>query len=54
MKVNKYLSANLLTNLIYDDDIKVPVDRNDDGIIDGTGRRIQLKQLFGAGLSVKF
>jgi len=54
MKVNKYLSANLLTNLIYDDDIKVPIDRNDDGIIDGTGRRIQLKQLFGAGLSLKF
>ena len=54
MKVNKYLSANLLTNLIYDDDIKVPVDRNDDGINDGTGSRIQLKQLFGAGLSVKF
>lgn len=54
MKVNKYLSANLLTNLIYDDDIKVPIDSNDDGVIDGTGRRIQLKQLFGAGLSVKF
>lgn len=54
MKVNEYLSANLLTNLIYDDDIKVPIDSNDDGVIDGTGRRIQLKQLFGAGLSVKF
>lgn len=54
MKINEYLSANLLTNMIYDDDIKVPVDRNNDGIIDGTGRRIQLKQLFGAGLSIKF
>lgn len=54
MKINEYLSANLLTNMIYDDDIKVPIDSNDDGVIDGTGRRIQLKQLFGAGLSVKF
>ena len=54
MKVNEYLSANFVTNLIYDDDILIPLDRNDDGIIDGKGRRIQLKQMFGAGLSVKF
>lgn len=54
MKINEYLSANLLTNMIYDDDIQVPIDSNDDGIIDGKGRRIQLKQLFGAGLSLKF
>lgn len=54
MKVNKYLSANFVTNLIYDDDILIPLDRNDDGIVDGKGRRIQLKQMFGAGLSVKF
>ncbi len=54
MKINEYLSANFLTNLIYDDDILISVDRNDDGIIDGKGRRVQLKQLFGAGLSVKF
>ena len=54
MKVNEYLSANFVTNLIYDDDILIPLDRNDDGIIDGKGRRIQLKQMFGAGLNVKF
>ena len=54
MKINKYLSANLITNMIYDDDIYVSVDRNDDGIIDGKGRRVQLKQLFGAGFSYKF
>ncbi|SHE99868.1 Protein of unknown function [Mariniphaga anaerophila] len=49
MKINDYLSANLLTNLVYDHDILVPVD--DEG---NTGRRIQLKQLFGVGLSYKF
>jgi hypothetical protein len=54
MKVNKFLSANFTTNLIYDDDILVPVDRTDDGTVDGKGRRVQLKQLFGAGLSFKF
>jgi len=49
MKINDFLSANLLTNLIYDHDILIPVD--DEG---NTGRRIQLKQLFGVGLSYKF
>lgn len=43
MKVNEYLSANLVTQLIYDDDIR----------IDGK-RRIQFMEMFGVGLSVKF
>ena len=44
MKINKYLSANLITNMIYDDDIT----------IDGKNSLVQLKQLFGAGFSYKF
>lgn len=47
MKVNKWLSANLATNLIYDDDIKIEKDGK-------VAPRIQFKQLFGAGLSVNF
>ena len=43
MKVNEYLSANLVTQLIYDDDIR----------IDGK-QRIQFMEMFGVGLSVKF
>jgi len=54
MKINKFLSANLITNMIYDDDVYVSVDRNDDGVFEGKGRRVQLKQLFGAGFSYKF
>ncbi len=54
MKINKYLSANFITNLVYDDDIRVPVDRDGDGAFEGKGRRVQLKQLFGAGFSYKF
>ncbi len=56
MKINKFLSANLITNMIYDDDIYVSVDRNNDGIYgpNEKGRRVQFKQLFGAGLSYKF
>jgi hypothetical protein len=49
MKINDYLSANLVTNMIYDHDILIPLD--DEG---NKGRRIQLKQLFGVGLSYKF
>jgi hypothetical protein len=44
MKINKYLSANLITNLIYDDDIAIA----------GVRSKVQLKQLFGAGFSYKF
>ena len=49
MKINKFLSANIVTNMIYDHDILIPVD--DAG---NKGRRVQWKQLFGAGLSFKF
>ncbi len=44
MKINKYLSANLITNMIYDDDIQ----------IEGKNSLMQWKQLFGAGFSYKF
>ncbi|GAB3822668.1 DUF3078 domain-containing protein [Pontibacter rugosus] len=53
-KVNKLISATLFAHLIYDDDVKVNVDRNDDGQIDGKGPRIQLKQTLGIGVSYKF
>ena len=54
MKINKYLTANLGTQLLYDDDITVPVDTNGDGINNGTGKRIQFKEILGIGFSVKF
>ena len=53
-KVNSFISANLFVHLIYDDDVKIDVDRNDDGIIDGTGSRLQMKEVLGIGLSYKF
>ncbi|MFN8209572.1 MAG: DUF3078 domain-containing protein [Bacteroidales bacterium] len=54
MKVNKLISVNLNLNLVYDDNTKVPVDRNNDGVKEGTGVRTQFKEIFGAGLSFKF
>ena len=49
MKVNKYITINLTTNLIYDYDIKFPSDLNPAGV-----DKIQFKEIFGVGFSYKF
>tara|TARA_B100000508_G_scaffold135364_2_gene127096 strand:- start:2906 stop:3835 length:930 start_codon:yes stop_codon:yes gene_type:complete len=54
MKVNKWLSASISTNLIYDHDIDVPLDRDDDGVDDGFGPRTQFKEVIGVGLNMTF
>jgi hypothetical protein len=55
MKVNKYISVNLITQLIYDDKIKIKVDRNNDRILDDVpGSRIQFKEILGVGISYNF
>jgi hypothetical protein len=54
MKINDYLSANLITNLIYDDDVDIAIDKDGDGEIEEMGPRVQFKELFGVGLSLKF
>lgn len=54
VKVGKYIGVNFGTMLIYDEDVKINVDRNNDGVVDGTGPRVQFKQIFGVGFSYKF
>jgi len=57
MKVNKYISVNLNTHLLYDDNIKVPFDLDENGTIDAgeaVGSKIQFKEIFGVGFSYKF
>jgi hypothetical protein len=57
MKVNKYISVNLNTHLLYDDNIKVPFDKNGlNGIEAGevVGSKIQFKEILGVGFSYKF
>jgi hypothetical protein len=54
LKVNKYLSANISTHLIYDDDIKIPVDTTGDGEADSFGPRVQFKEVLSIGFSFKF
>lgn len=53
-KVNKFLSASIFVHMIYDDDIRIDVDRDEDGTMDGKGPRLQLKETLGIGLSYKF
>ncbi|MCF6356427.1 MAG: DUF3078 domain-containing protein [Draconibacterium sp.] len=48
LKVNEYLSANLVTRLIYDDDIKI---EDSEG---HSAPRVQFMEMFGVGLSLKF
>lgn len=50
-KVNKFISANVATILMYDDDILVPIG---DGSSGEKGRRIQFKETLGIGLTYKF
>jgi hypothetical protein len=55
MKVNKYISVNFNTHLLYDDNTKIKVDRNDDGVLDLVpGSRIQFKEILGVGFSYNF
>ncbi|MES2286637.1 MAG: DUF3078 domain-containing protein [Bacteroidota bacterium] len=55
MKVNKYLSANISTQMIYDHDIPVPVEREINGIKEmGAGPRLQFKEVLSVGFSYKF
>jgi hypothetical protein len=54
MKINDNLSANFISNMVYDDDIKIAIDKNNDGILESDGPRVQFKEMFGLGLSLKF
>lgn len=49
MKVNDYLSANLITHMIYDDDVKI-----EDPDTGNMGPRLQFMESFGVGLTFKF
>lgn len=48
MKINKWFSANLLLNMIYDDHVKIADKKGN------VGPRLQLKETLGVGLQVGF
>lgn len=49
MKVNDYLSANLIIQMIYDDDIDI-----EDTETGTKGPKLQIMEMFGVGLTLKF
>jgi hypothetical protein len=57
LKVNKFISVSFNTDLIYDDNIKVPFDKNNDGVTasgEVVGSKVQFKEILGVGFSYKF
>ncbi|MFT6716858.1 MAG: hypothetical protein ACJA0Q_001506 [Saprospiraceae bacterium] len=53
-RVNKYLNFTFNTVLIYDHDVDVPKDRNNDGIFESRGKGVQFKEIFALGFSYSF
>ena len=52
--VNEFISATLMTQLIYDYDIEFGFDTTGDGADDSCEPRVQFKELFGLGLTYSF
>ena len=53
-KINKFMEANIGSQLVYDDDIKHKEDTNGDGKLETVGPRVQFKQQLGIGVLYKF
>jgi hypothetical protein len=54
MKVNKFIAATISTQLVYDDDIRIAKDRNNDGVNDQPIPKVQFKEILAVGFSYKF
>lgn len=56
MKINKFITANIILHLIYDENIKIPIYEKINGVKTkvGEGSRLQIKEVFGLGFSIKF
>jgi len=54
MKINEFFAATLTTHLLYDDDVDIEIDNNNDGVTDEAGPRIQFKEVLAVGFSLKF
>ena len=54
LTINKHISANVGSQIIFDDDILAKEDTNNDGNLETIGPKVQLKQLLGVGFSYNF
>jgi hypothetical protein len=52
MSINKWLTANLSTHLVYDHDVKFP-ETDAGGTVIGQISKVQFKEVFGVGLTFK-
>ncbi len=52
MSINKWLTANISTHLVFDEDIKFK-EFNDLGVLTGEKAKVQFKELIGIGLTFK-
>lgn len=53
MQINKYMTTNLFTQLLYDDDIKTEETLTDGTVVEA-GPKVQFKSVFGVGITYKF
>ena len=54
LTINKYVTTNVGSHILYDDDVKHKEDIDNDGKLDILGPKIQLKQLLGVGFQYNF
>ncbi|MCX6276144.1 MAG: DUF3078 domain-containing protein [Bacteroidetes bacterium] len=54
VKISKYFSASLSTQLIYDDNTTLTFYKSDNTTVDHTGPGVQFKEVLGIGFSYKF
>jgi hypothetical protein len=54
LKVNEFISASIMTQLIYDRDIQFGMDTTGDGEFDTFEPRVQFKELLGIGFAYNF
>lgn len=54
LTINKYVTANIGSHFLFDDDVRNKKDIDDDGILETIGPKIQLKQVLGVGFLYNF
>ncbi len=50
--INQWIRVRYSFHLMYDDDIQIEIDQNNDGVVDLVGPRIQTKSVMGVGISL--
>ena len=54
LTINKYVTANIGSHFIFDDDVRHKADVDNDGVLDILGPRLQVKQVLGVGFLYNF